>query len=47
MSTLSELFKRFELAQTHAEQIELYEAIKAEQIKQEQAALAVIYGKDK
>lgn len=47
MTTLSELFKRFESAQTHAEQVELYEAIKLEQIKQEQMALAVIYGEDK
>lgn len=47
MSTLSELFKRFESAETYAEQVELYEAIKLEQIKQEQTALAVIYGEVK
>lgn len=45
MSKLSELYAEFDKAQTHGDKLALYEAIKAEQVKQEQAAIAVMYPK--
>ena len=41
--TINEMFQEFANTTDHNRKVELYELIKAEQIKQEQAMIAIMY----
>lgn len=47
MSHLTDLFNAFSATDSHEEKVAIYEQIKKEQIRQEQSALAVLYGEGK